>query len=210
MAIIACVFAHPDDEAFGPGGTIAKLANDNHIEIICCTDGDHQDRGLKNIRDKELLASAKILGVKQVHFLDFADGSLCNSLYHQLANQIKEKLDKIKPETLITFDENGVSGHLDHIAVTSVINWLFPKLTYLKKILYFTNPIQLTDKIPDYFVYFPPGRTKADEIVDVSEVWPTKVAAMSAHVSQKSDCDMILGILSDLPKEEWFLVRSKE
>src|SRR3990167_7103340 len=190
MATIACVFAHPDDEAFGPGGTIAKLAKDNEIHIICCTDGDHQNKGLKNIRDKELLASAKILGVKHVHFLNFVDGSLCNNLYHHLADEIKKKLDELKPETLITFDANGVSGHLDHIAVTSVINWLFPKLTYLKKILYFTNPEKIANNITDYFVYFPPGRTNPDEIVDVSEVWQTKVTAMNTHVSQKSDCDM--------------------
>ena len=143
-------------------------------------------------------------------FLDFVDGSLCNNLYHQLAEELKKKLDLLRPETLITFDENGVSGHLDHIAVTSVINWLFPKLAYLKKILYFTNPREVSAKIPDYFVYFPPGRTKADQITDVSAVWQTKVTAMNAHVSQKSDCDTILGILSDLPKEEWFLVRSKQ
>lgn len=212
MSTIACIFAHPDDEAFGPGGTIAKLSQDNEIHIICCTDGDHQDKGLKNIRDKELLASAKILGVKQVHFLDFVDGELSNNKYAQLAQAIKSELDQLQPEIIITFDENGVSGHLDHIAITSVVNWLFPKLNYFKKIMYFVNPKEISDKILDYFVYFPPGRSRGEvhEIIDTSAVWDTKVKAMRAHVSQKSDCDMILDILSDLPKEEWFLIRSKE
>ena len=212
MSNIACVFAHPDDEAFGPGGTIAKLAKNNHIEIICCTDGNHQEKGLKSIRDKELLASAEILGVKHVHFLDFVDGELSNNKYAQLAQAIKAQLDELAPEKVITFDPNGVSGHLDHIAVTSVINWLFPKLDYLKKVLYFTNPRRLTDKISDYFVYFPDGRlrTEVNEITDISDVWETKVKAMRAHVSQKADCDWILAAFNGLPKEDWFLVRSKQ
>ena len=211
MLKIACVFAHPDDEAFGPGGTIAKLALDHEIHIVCCTDGDHQDKGLKNIRDKELLASAKILGVKQVHFLNFVDGTLSNPLYHSLAKAIKEKLDNIRPKTIITFDPNGVSGHLDHVAVTSIVNFLFPKLDYLQKIMYFCMKDDERSQIPDYFVYMPPGRKKEEvnEITDISSVWNTKVSAMQAHVSQKSDCDWILSILNKLPKEEWFLVRSK-
>lgn len=212
MTTIACVFAHPDDEAFGPGGTIAKLAKDNEIHIICCTDGDHQEKGLKNIRDKELLESAKILGVKKVHFLDFIDGNLCNNLYHQLADKIKEKLDKIRPETIITFAPDGVSGHLDHITVTSVVDWLFDKLDYTKKIMYMVMTREERRQIDDYFVYMPKGftRNEVDEIVDVSDVWETKVAAMRAHVSQKADCDWLLSAFTGLPKEDWFLVRSKE
>lgn len=212
MSKIACVFAHPDDEAFGPGGTIAKVASDNEVHIICVTDGDVAGNGLKTVRDKELLASAKILKVTQVHFLNFVDGTLSNSLYAKVAKAIRAKLDQLRPDTVITFDENGVSGHLDHIAVTSVVNWLFPKLPYLKKILYFCNSKSAADQITDYFVYFPPGRSRREvnEIIDVSSHWPTKVAAMRAHVSQKSDCDWILGLLEKLPKEEWFGVRSKQ
>jgi len=212
MTKIACVFAHPDDEAFGPGGTIAKLALEGHeVSIICVTDGDVDNNGLKDIRNKELLASAEILGVKQVLFLGFVDGTLSNAIYHKLANAIKEKLDQLQPETIITFDPNGVSGHLDHIAVTSVVNWLFPKLPYLKKIMYFVSRIGVSQEIDDYFVYFPPGKSKdqVDEVVDIEMVWATQVAAMRAHVSQKSDCDWILDITAKLPKEEYFLLRSK-
>ncbi|OGC92745.1 hypothetical protein A2899_00930 [Candidatus Amesbacteria bacterium RIFCSPLOWO2_01_FULL_49_25] len=212
MATIACVFAHPDDEAFGPGGTIAKLVKDkNEIHIICCTDGDHQKTGLKDVRNKELLDSARILGVTNVTFLEFVDGELSNNKYSHLAKSIKSELDKLHPNTIITFDPNGVSGHLDHITVTSIVNYLFPQLPYVKKIMYYCLKDVERAQISDYFVYMPDGRkrTEVNEIVDISSVWDVKVSAMHAHVSQKSDCDWILNILSQFPKEEWFLVRSR-
>ncbi|MBP9816108.1 PIG-L family deacetylase [Candidatus Woesebacteria bacterium] len=40
MANIVAIFAHPDDEAFGPGGTLAKLSNEHDVYIICVTSGD--------------------------------------------------------------------------------------------------------------------------------------------------------------------------
>ena len=157
MANIACIFAHPDDEAFGPGGTIAVLAANHEVHLICVTDGDVANNGLKDIRSQELQASAAILGVTQVHHLGFIDGTLSNSLYHQLADELKTKLDDLRPEIIITFDDNGLSGHLDHIAITSVINWLFPKLSYLQKIMYYCQKADERKHIRDYFVFMPPA-----------------------------------------------------
>jgi len=77
--------------------------------------------------------------------------------------------------------------------------------------MYFCLKDAERSQISDYFVYMPPGKPKeeVDEIVEISSVWDIKVSAMQAHVSQASDCDWILSIQSKLPKEEWFLVRSK-
>lgn len=211
MSTIVGVFAHPDDEAFGPGGTLAKMAKDNDVYIVCCTDGNHQEKGLKDIRDKELLASAQVLGIKQVIFLNFEDGKLCNANYHQLADEIKKVLDKLKPETIITFHANGVSGHIDHIVVTSVVNFLFPKLKYIKKIMYFCMRDVERKIIPNYFVYMPDGipRQQTDEIVDVSDVWKIKNAAMQKHRSQIKDLVMVTAMQALLPKEEYFIIKSK-
>ncbi len=211
MSTIVGVFAHPDDEAMGPAGTIAKLAPDHDVHLICVTDGDHQDKGLKNIRDKELFKSAQILGVKKVIFLDFVDGSLSNSDYHQIAESLKKHLDVLKPETIITFHPNGVSGHIDHMVVTSVVNYLFPKLRYLKKVMYFAMRDIERRLIPSYFVHMPEGLAKEDahEVVDTKSVWNLKKQAIQAHKSQSSDGNKILLRDSLLPKEEYFLVRSK-
>jgi len=83
---LVAIFAHPDDEAFGPAGTIAKYAQDHEIYLICATRGeagenflDDTTRSIGEIREQELRASAKLLGVKQVFLLDYEDGSLCNN-----------------------------------------------------------------------------------------------------------------------------------
>ncbi|MEK9200355.1 MAG: PIG-L deacetylase family protein [Patescibacteria group bacterium] len=211
MSTIVGVFAHPDDEAFGPGGTIAKLAKTNDVHLICVTDGNHGEKGLKSIRNQELISSAKILGVKNVIFFDFADGELSNNSYHSLESQLKTELDKLTPKTVITFHPNGVSGHIDHMVVTSVIDHLFPKLNYLKKIMYYAMRDLERKEIGDYFVHMPAGLSKdqADEVVDVSQEWLQFVNAVRAHKSQSSDADWVLGIAEKLPKEEYFIVRSK-
>ncbi len=211
MAKIVGIFAHPDDEAMGPAGTLAKLAKTNEVHLICATDGDHQEMHLKNVRNTELEASAKILGIRQVFFLEFADGSLSNGNYHQLADKIRLTLDGIRPETAIVFHPLGVSGHLDHVAVTSVVNFLFPKLDYLQKIMYFSMRDVERAKIGDYFVHMPEGlsRSQADLVENISEVWEQKKSAISCHKSQANDVNMILSILSDLPKEEYFLLKTK-
>src|SRR3989344_4769755 len=137
---IVCVFAHPDDEAFGPGGTIAEFSKTHNVYIICATKGeaggfDHE-KNIAGIREKEMLASAKILGVREVRFLGFIDGKLCNEIYHQLADKITKYLEKIQPETLLTFEPRGVSGHIDHVTVSMVTSYVFERLSFVKKLLY--------------------------------------------------------------------------
>src|SRR3989344_5955519 len=137
MKSIVCIFAHPDDEAFGPGGTIAILAKNYKVFIICVTDGDagknssSQARELGELRKEELLASAKVLRVRKVFFLGYKDGSLNNNLYHQLAEKLTKHLAILKPVTLLTFEPSGVSGHIDHIAVSMITSFVFEKLDYV-------------------------------------------------------------------------------
>lgn len=217
MKPIVAIFAHPDDEAFGPGGSLAKLTKHHDVYIICVTRGDagnnHSGTAtpLADIRADEMRASAKILGVKAVFFLRFADGSLCNNLYHDVANQIRAVLDKLQPSLIMTFEHLGVSGHLDHIAVSMITTFLFEKLAYIKTIYYFCNPIQFKKHFKDYFIYFPPGYKKSqiDKTIDVRDVWEKKLAAMREHKSQRPDIDKLLPLLESLPHAEHFLVKEK-
>jgi N-acetylglucosamine malate deacetylase 2 len=213
MRKIAAVFAHPDDEAFGPGGTIYKLSQENEVKLFCVTNGDSfGNEALGQVRKQELINSAKILGVSDVIFLGHKDGSLCNNNYHEVFNKLKSELDKFKPDTILTYDMNGVSGHLDHIAVAMIASFLYEKLKYVKKIMYFCNDIfhkKLIGK--KYFVYFPEGirKEEADEITDCQPFWKTKLAAMNCHQSQKKDLRMILLFFRKYLKEEYFKVKKK-
>lgn len=211
MSKIVCVFAHPDDEAFGPGGTIAKYAKDgNEVYLVCATNGNSKERGgekLGKTREKELLASAKILGIKKVFFLGFEDGTLSLNLYHKLADKIRKILVKIRPDMVLTFELRGISGHPDHTVVASATSFVVQKLTFVKTLLYHCLTKEVRSKMGDYFIYFPPGYPKKeiDKVIDVSSVWETKVAAMYCHKSQIKDVKRILESRKNMPKKEYFL-----
>ena len=210
---IVAIFAHPDDEAFGPAGTIAKLAQKNNVYLLCATKGEaggkHKD--LAKIRENEVRKSAKILGVKKVFFLGFIDGTLSNSLYHKLAQKIEAKLKVLKPTIFITFEPKGISGHIDHIVVSLVATYVFYRMPQAKKILYNCISQQSRRQMGDYFIYFPPGykKNEIDLSVDIKRFWQTKVSAMMAHKSQIADARRILKNLQKLPKEEYFQILEK-
>ncbi len=217
---LVCIFAHPDDEAFGPSGSIAYLSGNCEVHIICVTKGDADEefakgnniQTLADVRAQELDASAKILGVKTVTHLGFKDGGLNNNNYHKVTEEVKNILEKIKPDTLLTFDPNGVSGHLDHIAVSMETTYLFERLDFVKNLMYFCEPEGVKKIIgKDYFVYYPEGynEKQVDWIIDVSDHMDKKISAINAHVSQRSDASMILTTFKPFLEKEYFRVLTK-
>jgi len=136
---------------------------------------------------------------------------LCNNLYHKLAAKIGEKLEELKPETILIYELRGVSGHIDHIAVSLVSMFLFYKLAFIKTVLQYCSKEAYTKFMKDYYIYFPPGlkRSEADKIIDYADVWETRVKAMQQHKSQQKDVAFILNIQQHLPKEDYFLVVKK-
>lgn len=213
---IVGIFAHPDDETFGPGGTLAKFAKNNDVYIICVTNGENAtgkiDKKLVEIRRLELRASAKVLGIKKVYFLGYTDGYLSNSIYHKVAEKIKKILLELKPDTLITFEPHGVSGHIDHIFVSMVVQFLFPNIKTAKKLMMYCLPFKRSLLMRgNYFIHFPYGYTEEEiaEVIDIEDIWETKVEAMQKHVSQIHDVKRILSQGKDFPKAEYFLVEEK-
>lgn len=211
---LVCIFAHPDDEAFGPSGTIAKYAREKDVFIICVTDGSAQKSAYKNLarkRQKEIHRSSQILGVKKLFCLGYKDGELCNKKYHEVSKNIEKILRKIKPSELMTFEMRGVSGHIDHVFCSMVSSYLFQKLSFIKTLFYFCIPRSWSEKMKDYFIYFPPGYDggEVDKVEDIAEFWDRKVQAIKAHESQISDTKIVLKILENSPKEEYFMILKK-
>lgn len=218
MKPLVAIFAHPDDEAFGPAGKIALEAKKRDVYLICVTDGakginsTRSKKELALIRKRELQHSAKILGIRRIIFLNYGDGLLCNKFYHEIADKIEKELHILNPDTLITFETKGLSGHLDHIAVSFITTYLYSKLDFVKKLLYYCLDARESAHFKNnYFVYFPEGYAKKDVnlTVNISDVWDQKVNAINAHKSQKHDAIRMLELMSDLPKEEFFLVSTK-
>lgn len=219
MKPVVGIFAHPDDEIFGPGGTLAKFAREGRdVYLICVTDGDAGinssgiDRDLGEIRREELLASAEILGIKKVFFLGYRDGSLNNNLYHEVYEKIEAILLEIKPDLLLTFEPRGISGHIDHVVLSFITSFLFEKLSFIQSVWYYCITEAMRALYPSYFIYFPPGYKKDEitKVVDIASVWKQKEAATHKHASQKHDIETLLGVFMDQPKEEHFFTRNKE
>ena len=224
------IFAHPDDEAFGPGGTLAKYAKGGvEVHLLCVTRGEagqinekvKNDLRIKHdenkeeikigeLREKELLNSAKILGIKKVEFLDYIDGRLCNAIYHELAKKISRKINDFKPQVVLTAENHGVSGHLDHIAVSMITTYAYLKTEITGKLYYHCLPQKLYDeRMQNYFIYFPEGY-KESEIttrIDYSSVWQKKVAAMKAHQSQSKDAETLIARFEKWPKIDNFILK---
>ena len=215
MQRMLAIFAHPDDESFGPGGFIAKkIQEGTEVHLLCATRGQAGHNGTgrdtAQVRAEELENAAAILGIKSFTFLDFKDGCMCNNDIAALIRILTEKVESMRPNILLTFNLNGVSGHVDHMAVSSAVTKVFDDTKIAEKLYYFTESKALSEKMKDYFIYFPQGkvREEVDEVIDVSDVYDTKIKAMQAHVSQNGDVDMFLANKKDEPREEYFMVRT--
>jgi LmbE family N-acetylglucosaminyl deacetylase len=124
---ILAVLAHPDDESLACGGTLARLADlGAHTVLICASRGERGfvsepalvDSGeLGRVRALELTAAARILGVSEVVALDHPDGNLRWADVPEFHEQIVAAIRRHKPDAVITFDEDGLYWHLDHIGV---------------------------------------------------------------------------------------------
>lgn len=120
------VTAHPDDESYAAAGTIYRNNKEGgKTVLICATLGEkgtsHLKRRLsmnqlKNMRKKELLGAAKFLGISRVHLIGLPDGKV-NHYSLPLYKKILAIARRYKPEVVLSFGENGISGHFDHIAV---------------------------------------------------------------------------------------------
>lgn len=124
-----CVLAHPDDESLGTGGTLAKYAAEGiETTLVTATRGERgwwdsaQDypgpEALGQIRERELLAAAQVLHLREVHFLGYVDGELDQAQPTEVVAKIVGHLRRIKPHVVITFDPFGSYGHPDHIAIS--------------------------------------------------------------------------------------------
>jgi LmbE family N-acetylglucosaminyl deacetylase len=127
------VLAHPDDESLGVGGTLAKYAADG-VDVVLVTAtrggsggfrghrrGDERHPGsetLANIREGELRAAAKVLGVREVSLLDYTDQQLDRADPREIIVKIAALVRRYRPDVVVTFGPDGAYGHPDHIAIS--------------------------------------------------------------------------------------------
>jgi len=136
---ILAVFAHPDDEAFGTGGSLAHYAEKGaHVALVCATRGEVGEISdpalatpdtLGEVRENELRCAADSMGVQQVIFLGYRDSGMVgtaenydprafiNAPGEVVVRQLVGIIRDIQPHVIVTFEPNGGYGHPDHIAI---------------------------------------------------------------------------------------------
>lgn len=221
MRPVVGVFAHPDDEIFA-GGALATFAKERDVYLVCITNGEaginssSKPLELGELRKEELRNSAEALGAKDVFFLDFGDGDLSNNLYDVIAEKLQEVLEKVDPEILLTFEPNGVSGHMDHAMTSSITTYVFEKLPNVKELWYYgfndTERKLFKEYFEGFFVYVPRGFKTADisKTIDSAPVWDKKVKAIHQHDSQKHDMERLIEVFDKQNKEEYYVVLNKD
>jgi LmbE family N-acetylglucosaminyl deacetylase len=137
--VLLAVLAHPDDETFGMGGTLALYAQQGAaVHLVCATRGEVGDvdpeymQGYDTVADRrehELRCAAQMLGLAGVHFLDYRDSGMPGSEdnHHpralaaapldEVASKIVGYIRRLRPKVVLTFDPIGGYRHPDHIAI---------------------------------------------------------------------------------------------
>jgi LmbE family N-acetylglucosaminyl deacetylase len=133
---VACVFAHPDDDTFGVGGSLALHAGEElALTVILATSGDAgriadpslaTRETLASVREAEDLASWHALGLEpDVRFLRHPDGDLNATPRGELVAELRGVLEEVAPEVVITFGPDGITGHDDHVAIGAIATEAF-------------------------------------------------------------------------------------
>lgn len=225
--IIFGIFAHPDDEAFGPSGTLIKEVHEGaDIHLITLTAGqagmnpdNHADLGA--VREQEWREAGRLIGAASMHLLEFADGHLDN-IAMQLAAQ---RIDMIIDETLAAYNEpleielmsidtNGITGHIDHIVAARASCLVFyrrkPNDARFTRLRLACIPASLLPTINTDWLYMEAGRTdeQINEVVDARDHHEQIAAVMHAHRTQRSDGDAALTRRGDQLGINHFIVLS--
>ncbi|MFG2038254.1 PIG-L deacetylase family protein [Dactylosporangium sp. NPDC048998] len=193
---VLCVLAHPDDVDFGSAGTVATWV-DAGIEVayLLVTRGDAGGfddtprEQMPALREAEQRAAAAAVGVKQVEFLEgYRDGILEPTI--GLRRDITAAIRRFRPDRVLTssplrrWDRLAGPSHPDHLAAGEATTCaVYPDAR---------NPFTFTDiGLEPWTVreIWYGGGPNPDHFVDVTDVFPRKLAALRAHVSQTSHLD---------------------
>jgi LmbE family N-acetylglucosaminyl deacetylase len=186
-----CIVAHPDDIDFFCAGTVTLMARRGvAVDFVLVTSGDKGSRTgdltgaqLAALREREQLASARLLGAARVEFLGQRDAELFESL--ELRGALVREIRRTRPDLLLTFDPTpGYRQHPDHRVVgRAALDAAWPCAR---------DPLSFPDAGPAHetaeaWVFgSPPTAPPPNLKVDVAEVLELKIQARLEHSSQTS------------------------
>jgi len=219
------IFAHPDDEAFGPGGALIKAVHDGaELHLITLTlgqNGTNPDNvpDLGALRREEWLKSGQMIGATGQHELGYTDGRLCNIEMLEIADKIRHIVretvtDRNVEVEFIGFDLNGLTGHIDHIVASRALCLAFYRLkqndSRFTRIRLFCLPKEQNPTANTDWIYMESGRTpeEIDEIIDARDYHDQIIEVMRTHHSQRSDAETQISALGRDIGVNHFMIRN--
>lgn len=222
---IACVVAHPDDETYAVGGTLALLAEEDlELTVIMTTSGEAgrifdpslaTRANLGRVREREDRAAWRALGLDpDIRFLRYPDGGVADVPREDLVATYLGILLEARPEVVVTFGPDGITGHEDHVTVGAAATEAFHAARAsgtdgFARLLYNALPRSRIDRFNE--ILRGRGREPIDPtqefqprgipdetigvIVGCSAVYERKLDALREHRTQ--------GELEDVPYDLW-------
>ncbi|MGZ4650882.1 MAG: PIG-L deacetylase family protein, partial [Kineosporiaceae bacterium] len=207
------VWAHPDDEAYLSGGLMAAARAAGHrVVVATATRGEHgtDDPGawppdrLAALRARELQASLAALDVREHHWLGYTDGGLADVEPARAVAQVAGLLDDVRPDVVVTFGPDGMTGHADHRTVSAWVTHAWRSTGRRARLWYATVTPGfhadwgvVNDTVGFWFDPTDVPCTPDDEIVHAvrcdGDLADRKFAGLHAHASQTHPLIALLG-----------------
>jgi LmbE family N-acetylglucosaminyl deacetylase len=207
---LAAVLAHPDDESFACAGAFALAhAAGMTTRLLVATRGEagtpngEPDPSFGGVREAELIAAAKAIGLDEVSILDgYADGAVSDEPFERLVAEIAAWLGDRRPQAVITFGPHGVTGHPDHVVAGSATRWAVERLAEDG-----TAPNAVYVIVPTFNPGSPLYDLSAEEQaathrIEITGVADRKLAALEAHASQADTAEAIAGLRAAIESGE--------
>ena len=178
-------YAHPDDETFGSGGTIARYADQGaEVFLICATGGElgtvapelmEGYSSVADLRAEELACAAEMLGLSEVIMLGYRDSGMAGSAENNhldslwaaklevVSRRVYDEIQRLQPQVVVTFDSFGGYGHPDHIKIHQATTHAFENAVhegpFRPQALYYSTfnrrPLRLATRLMRLFGFDP-------------------------------------------------------
>jgi LmbE family N-acetylglucosaminyl deacetylase len=218
------VWAHPDDEAYLSAGlmTLARRAG-QRVVVVTATAGEHgtddptrwPPARLARRRRREMANSLRSLGVREHHWLGYPDGGCDEVADASAIDAIGRIVDAVRPDTIVTFGPDGMTGHPDHCAVSAWTTAAWQRHRPAARLWYATTLPSFHDEWRDINAQIgifpegsrPPITAEADAAVVRCEGWvlERKAAALQAHASQ---IQPLVALMGETRYRQWWSVES--
>jgi LmbE family N-acetylglucosaminyl deacetylase len=198
--VLLAVFAHPDDETFRPGGTLALLARGGvAVHVLTATRGEAGSCGdpplctreeLPGWRERELRCACRSLGIRPPRLLGFRDGCLAAANPDHLVAEILTAIGDTGASILLSFGPDGLSGHADHVAIGRCAAEAFDQATSVAALYTVAVPVTVARELDLHQAQAVPDAEIA-LAVDISPAWELKLAAMRCYTTQTSSTPLL-------------------